>query len=96
MDICPGQIVYSTAGRDKGRYFIVIEQIDENYVYICDGDIRRFEKPKKKKVKHLRFTGKDAQYIKDKLDKMQKVSNSEIRKSLKAFLEESESENGIV
>ncbi|MDK2933529.1 MAG: hypothetical protein PWP27_1339 [Clostridiales bacterium] len=85
MDIYPGKIVYSIAGRDQGRYFIIIEKIDENYVYIVDGDIRRLEKPKKKKIKHLRFIGKDAQHIIEKLEKGQKINNSDIRKSLKAF-----------
>lgn len=90
MDVYPGQIVYSMAGRDKGRYFIVIEKLDENHVYLCDGDIRRIEKPKKKKIKHLRFTGKVAHNIGEKLNAMEKVSNSEIRKSMKAILDDLE------
>ncbi|NLY42996.1 MAG: RNA-binding protein [Clostridiaceae bacterium] len=90
MDIYPGQIVYSMAGRDKGKYFIVIEKIDENYVYLCDGDLRKIEKPKKKKIKHIRLTGKVDRTIGEKLIAKQKVSNSEIRKSLKAMLEEVE------
>ena len=34
-----GQIVYSIAGRDRGRYFIVVDIIDDNYVLISDGDL---------------------------------------------------------
>lgn len=48
-----GQFVKSRAGRDKGNVLIVVEIIDEQYVHVVDGDLRKLEKPKKKKVKHL-------------------------------------------
>ncbi|WHH61448.1 KOW domain-containing RNA-binding protein [Petroclostridium sp. X23] len=85
MDIYPGQIVYSTAGRDKGKYFIVIERINDEYVYLSDGDIRRIENPKKKKSKHLRTVGKDVEQLVDKLKNQQKITNAEIRKCLAAY-----------
>lgn len=48
-----GQLVYSIAGRDAGRPFVVIRK-EEAYAYIADGRLRPLEKPKKKKIKHLR------------------------------------------
>ena len=62
-----GSVVFSRAGRDAGRFFIVIEIVDDNYVMIADGDIRRLSKPKKKKIKHLKATGDINQKIKEKL-----------------------------
>ena len=50
----PGRVVLSTQGRDEGRYFIVLEVIDENFVMMADGLTRKIDHPKKKKVKHLR------------------------------------------
>ena len=50
----PGRVVLSTQGRDEGRYFIVLEVIDENFVLMADGLTRKLDHPKKKKVKHLR------------------------------------------
>ena len=50
----PGRVVLSTQGRDEGRYFIVLQVIDENFVLMADGLTRRIDHPKKKKVKHLR------------------------------------------
>ena len=50
----PGRVVLSTQGRDEGRYFIVLEVIDENFVLMADGLTRRIDHPKKKKIKHLR------------------------------------------
>ena len=50
----PGRVVLSTQGRDEGRYFIVLQVIDENFVLMADGQSRKIDHPKKKKVKHLR------------------------------------------
>ena len=50
----PGRVVLSTQGRDEGRYFIVLEVIDENFVLMADGQTRKIDHPKKKKIKHLR------------------------------------------
>lgn len=51
-----GQIVKSKAGRDKQESFIVYEILNDNYVLIVDGRLRKISKPKKKKVKHLQKT----------------------------------------
>ena len=48
-----GDIVIATAGRDSGRYFIVLAAIDEIYVHIADGRTRLVEKPKRKKIRHI-------------------------------------------
>ena len=60
-----GAIVRSKAGRDKFRYFVVIEVIDNNYCLIADGDLRKIEAPKKKKISHLAFTNDKATNIED-------------------------------
>lgn len=60
-----GTIVRSKAGRDKFRYFVVIEVIDESYCLIADGDLRKLEAPKKKKISHLAFTKAKATDIED-------------------------------
>lgn len=85
QDISLGQIVISTAGRDKDCKFVVLCIIDEKYVYISDGDIRKAEKPKLKKVKHLKKLNHVAEDIKDKLESGEKLINSEIRKLLKSI-----------
>lgn len=82
MGLTLGQVVYSIAGRDKGNKFIVIDIVDESYVLISDGDLRRIENAKKKKIKHLKITGEVVQTLCDKLEKKVRVSNSEIRKAL--------------
>ena len=53
------RFVLSLSGRDAGRIHLIIEIIDENYVLIADGKHRKLEKPKKKKLKHLRIIDKN-------------------------------------
>ena len=54
LTMIPGRVVLSTQGRDEGRYFVVLEVIDEDFVLMADGLTRKVDHPKKKKVKHLR------------------------------------------
>ena len=54
LTMIPGRVVLSTQGRDEGRYFIVLDVIDENFVLMADGLTRKIDHPKKKKIKHLR------------------------------------------
>jgi len=84
-NIALGQIVHSRAGRDKGRYFIVVGLIDENYVLIADGDLRKIESPKKKKIKHLVFHDKFADDIVKKLKENQRITNADLKKSLQSM-----------
>ncbi len=50
-----GRVALSKAGRDKGRAFIILASVDGAYVLIADGDLRKLEKPKRKKLMHLRL-----------------------------------------
>lgn len=86
-NIVLGQLVVSTAGRDKGRKFIVLKIIDQNHVYISDGDLRKVEKPKKKKLKHIKATGIIADTLRGKLKHNEIVENFEIRSFLKSLEE---------
>ncbi len=77
-----GQVVTSTQGRDAGRDFVVVGLIDEKYVLIADGGLRRMDRPKKKKVKHLIPKQELFSSLKEKLSCGQKVYDSELRKAL--------------
>lgn len=87
-----GQVVYSKQGRDKGSYFIVNKVIDENFVEIVDGRVRKLDKPKKKKIKHLTIKPQVMVKIAEKLKLGTTVFDSEIRSGLKVFNKESEKE----
>ena len=74
-----GKVVNSKAGRDMHRNFIVVGIINNEYVYISDGELRKVAKPKKKKVKHLSFTDTVAEEIRDALLSEKEVTNSKIK-----------------
>ena len=48
-----GDLAISIAGRDKGKIFLVTE-VNEKYVLVVDGKLRKINKPKKKNQKHLK------------------------------------------
>ncbi len=52
----PGMIVYSLAGHDKQRIYL-IRKIEGKYAWLADGSTRPLEKMKKKSVRHLRPLG---------------------------------------
>lgn len=80
-----GQIVHSKSGRDKGRYFIIVDILDEDYVMLADGDLRKIDNAKKKKVKHLVFHDLIAENIKKNLDEKKRITDVELRKSLQSM-----------
>ncbi|MBC7087055.1 MAG: KOW domain-containing RNA-binding protein [Tissierellales bacterium] len=84
-DLSIGQVVKSRAGRDKGRIFVILEIIDKEHVYVVDGDLRKLDNPKKKKVKHLVVYNTIIQEMKDKIENEVKINNAYIRKILEPF-----------
>lgn len=79
-----GKVVYSKAGRDKDRFFMIVAKINEEYVYISDGSLRLIEKPKKKKIKHLSFTNILSEEIRELILSGNVINNSLIRKFLQS------------
>nr|WP_243700692.1 RNA-binding protein [Caldanaerobacter subterraneus] len=84
-DLQLGQVVRSKAGRDKGRVFVVVGRVDEQHVLIADGDLRKIEKPKKKKYKHLQRYNDVLLAVKEKLEKGESLTNEEIRRLLEPY-----------
>ena len=81
-----GSIVQSKAGRDAGRLFIVVQEVDADFVMIANGDLRKLDRLKKKRRKHLKPTGTVVKALKDRLSNGEKVEDHELR----AWLREEE------
>ena len=79
-----GDIVLSKAGRDSGKHYIVVS-MEDNFVFICDGDLHKTDKPKKKKIKHVSATGSASEYVAGKLSEGSKVTNTELRRAIQEF-----------
>ncbi|AFK86050.1 KOW domain-containing RNA-binding protein [Thermoanaerobacterium saccharolyticum] len=84
-DTSIGRIVKSKAGRDKDRVFIIVGVADEKHVLISDGELRKIEKPKKKKLIHLQKYNEVDEKIKEKILSGKTVTNAEIIEALKQF-----------
>jgi len=77
-----GRVVISKCGRDKGKLFVIVGFAGEDLMLVCDGKLRLVENPKKKKMKHLRFTDKSLDEIGDNLRSGQKLVNAHVRKAI--------------
>ena len=80
-DIVISDVVTSTAGRDQGELFYVID-CDEVFLKLANGKDRTLEKPKLKKRKHARLVLRSETRVAEKLKRGDKVLNSELRRDL--------------
>ena len=78
-----GSVVFSKAGRDAGRFYIVTAIVSDDYVRICDGDLRRIDKTKLKKIQHLKAEGVNEKII-AKLSEGKKVYDTQVRNNSRA------------
>ena len=80
----PGRVVLSRSGRDAGKYFVILRVIDENYVLLCDGQLRKLANPKKKKLKHLAIKPECIDSLREKLLNDKRIFDSEVRSALES------------
>ena len=80
-DFIIADVVVSTAGRDAGSLFYVI-QADETYLSLVNGKDRTLDKPKRKKRKHVNKVLRSETRVAQKLRNGDKVLNSELRRDL--------------
>lgn len=85
-----GQIVYSIRGRDSGRFYVVVEKVDSDFVKIADGKLRRVKSPKLKKIKHLKTRGEVLEKISEKLKSNVQVFDAELKSALRSYDEQVE------
>ena len=91
-DLTIADVVVSTAGRDEGALFYVLET-DGIWLLLADGKGRTIEKPKRKKTKHTRRVLRSETRVAAKLRNGDKVLNSELRRDLAYLSRELQSKN---
>ncbi|WP_238655668.1 MULTISPECIES: KOW domain-containing RNA-binding protein [Paenibacillus] len=74
-----GQIVRILKGKDAGEAAVVIAVVDSRFVYIADGDKRKFDSPKKKNIQHLELIPFISSEIVDSLEETGRVTNGKLR-----------------
>lgn len=78
-----GSVVRSLAGRDQGRLFVVVQEVDSDFVMVANGKLRGMDRLKKKRRKHLKPTGSVVEELRDRLADGLTVEDHEIRSWLK-------------
>ena len=86
MEIAKANIVRSDAGRDKGKLFVVLA-VEGEYLLLADGKSRKVESPKRKKRRHVLFVAADENRLSDKIKSEEKITNSELRRTLAGYRE---------
>lgn len=84
MEIAKASIVRSDAGRDKGKLFVVLA-VEGEYLLLADGKGRKVESPKRKKRRHVEFVATDDSRLSDKIKSEEKITNSELRRTLAVY-----------
>ena len=74
-----GSVVISKAGRDRGRRFLVVGVVDDDFVMVANGALRKMNRQKKKRRKHLKPTGRVATALRERLSQGKPVEDHELR-----------------
>jgi ribosomal protein L14E/L6E/L27E len=79
-----GSFAITTAGHDAGKCYVIFQK-DQEYVYLVDGRIRTMDRPKKKKMIHIRMLSEIDQNLADKMNS-NTAKNEEIKRAIKLML----------
>lgn len=83
-----GQFVTSKAGHDKAQCYVIIRE-EGDFVYLCDGRLKRLEAPKKKRRKHIQVTNRTVkEELLQKLQKELPVTDEEIKYEIKQYMKQ--------
>jgi len=78
--ILVGNLVYSRQGRDAGKPFLVVGQVNERYVLVADGDLRHLDNPKMKNLRHLKVLNVKSEELTQALARGEPLENHRLRK----------------
>jgi len=87
-----GQFVKVIRGRDQEKYAIIIGIVDDRFVWIADGNKRKFDQPKKKNLLHLQLLNEVSREVANSIQESGRVTNSKLRYALNKFVEKQLSE----
>jgi len=76
VELKPGQLVRSLAGRDKGKHYLVLREFESRHVLLVDGRSRPIDRPKKKNIAHLQPYERSADF--DQLLESGQLTDSQV------------------
>lgn len=83
-----GLIVSATAGRDAGKYFVIVDVIGDSAVLLADGKSRKLSHPKRKNRKHIRLTGETIA--------LEQVTDKQLRRMLRAYAAKENTDGEVI
>ncbi|OAB44004.1 KOW domain-containing RNA-binding protein [Paenibacillus antarcticus] len=86
-----GQIVKILRGKDAGQLAVVLTQADNKFVYIADGDKRKFDQAKKKNLLHLETQSYISSEVVNSLMENGRVTNGKLRHAVMMSRQSTES-----
>jgi len=78
-----GQLVQSSAGRDKGHIYLVIGFELPTRVWLADGRERKLAKPKRKNIRHIRALKADDNGVATEIANGRAVTDEYIRQAIR-------------
>lgn len=73
----------SMSGHDSGQYYL-IQKKDEKFVYLVNGDTKKWDAPKKKSKKHIQVVKTLPQEVKEVLT--EQPTDITIKKAIKTYV----------
>ncbi|WP_136609125.1 KOW domain-containing RNA-binding protein [Paenibacillus dokdonensis] len=86
-----GQIVKILKGKDAGQVAVVVSIEDSRFVYIADGNKRKFDQRKKKNLQHLELQSFISSEVANSLNESGRVTNGKLRFAVTKFVQSTES-----
>lgn len=87
-----GEIVQIIRGRESEQYAVIIKVLDDRFVLLADGEKRKYDRPKKKNMKHIVTTHYISSDVRKSLLETNRVSNGKLRFALEKFKSETVTE----
>ena len=74
-----GQLVKVLKGRDAGAIYVIVGILDDRFVWIADGNKRKFDGPKRKNAQHLELLPIVSSEVVHSLQESGRVTNGKLR-----------------
>lgn len=88
-----GDVVESIAGRDAGRWYLVVG-VKEKWLLLADGRMRRLNDPKTKQRRHVRTLGYSDGNWSDRIE-TDSLSDEDVRQILNDFKKRSRGDSRV-
>ncbi len=86
MEFRIGSFAISKAGHDKGSCYVIVGE-EEDFVYLCDGRLKKLQPPKRKRKKHIQLINRTVNS--ELLKKFtEKITDEEIKYEIKQYLKQ--------